>query len=299
MAPLPHHALICEGPASFAASVGPFLRRGLDEGGRVMAIVPPERIELLRDEVDPTELATIDPSQHPASITAALIDHVGAGDARWHVVGDWMSGARGPAEIADRLRREAAGDRIFGRFPVSMLCVYDAAVLPDEVIDAARRTHPLLWTSEGPEPSLDHVAAEAFAASGGAVQPPLGAPGLRLEGARDLLDARRLVMTEALGTGIPAERAGDLLVAVVEVLTNALEHGRAPAHLYTYRENGSWVCHVHDSGLGVGDPFVGYVPPAPDAGCGYGMWIARRFADAVEIAGDESGTHVRVIATLG
>ena len=88
------------------------------------------------------------------------------------------------------------------------------------------------------------------------------------------------------------------MLAVTEVLTNALTHGQPPRRLHLYDGGATWVCHVHDSGAGPGDPFAGFAPPAVPSDHGYGLWLARQLCDAVDVGVDATGTHVRLHARL-
>jgi anti-sigma regulatory factor (Ser/Thr protein kinase) len=86
-----------------------------------------------------------------------------------------------------------------------------------------------------------------------------------------------------------AERAGDLVLALDEVVANAQEHGRAPVAVRAWND-GRLVVEVRD----VGEGFDRAHPPTPLGPRGRGLWIARQLADHVEITVDPNGTMVRL-----
>jgi anti-sigma regulatory factor (Ser/Thr protein kinase) len=102
-------------------------------------------------------------------------------------------------------------------------------------------------------------------------------------GLADLSRLRRLVVEAALGAELPRERADRLAVAVNEIATNALVHGRPPATLRIRRERDRLVCEVSDRGAGIKDALAGRLRPSPDALGGRGLWLARQLCDEVEI----------------
>jgi anti-sigma regulatory factor (Ser/Thr protein kinase) len=111
----------------------------------------------------------------------------------------------------------------------------------------------------------------------------------------DLPALRRLVASMALAAGLTRSRADDMVLAVNEIATNALVHGRPPATLQIWSGDGELVCEVSDEGDGFEDVLAGQLPPAIDAASGRGLWITRMLCDAVEIR-NGSGCTVSVRA---
>ena len=103
-------------------------------------------------------------------------------------------------------------------------------------------------------------------------------------------------MAAALETqDLPAGRAEEFLLAVGEVVANALRHGHGCAQLALWHANDGVICEVHDDGPGVDDPFAGYLPPGSDqAARGMGLWIARQVSDTLAIRSGPDGTTVRL-----
>jgi anti-sigma regulatory factor (Ser/Thr protein kinase) len=102
-------------------------------------------------------------------------------------------------------------------------------------------------------------------------------------GLADLPRMRRLVVATAVDADLPRERAEELALAVNEIATNAIVHGRPPTTLRIWRQNDEIVCEVADAGAGIKDPLTAHLRPPADAVAGRGLWLARQLCDAVEI----------------
>jgi len=104
---------------------------------------------------------------------------------------------------------------------------------------------------------------------------------------------RRAIREMAVRHGF-ADRAGDLALALDELIANAQEHGRPPIGVAAWAD-GRVVVEVSDAGGGF-DPHRVWSthPPAPLGRRGRGLWIARQLADVVTIRSDEGGTTVRL-----
>lgn len=90
------------------------------------------------------------------------------------------------------------------------------------------------------------------------------------------------------------ERAGDLVLALDEIVANAQEHGRAPVAVRAWTD-GRLVIEVTDVGNGFdrGEVWSTH-PPTPFGPRGRGLWIARQLADLVNVTVDADGTRVRL-----
>ncbi|GAA1774142.1 hypothetical protein GCM10009795_020280 [Nocardioides hankookensis] len=183
---------------------------------------------------------------------------------------------------------------LFADTPVDVLCPYDAT-LPADLLEIGHDTHDAtlgtgpvahsLW-AEDPMGLLTELAkVEA---------PPRGATTLDCSSPSEVAHARRLVHARGAAAGLGPELVDDVALAVTEVLTNALRHGRPPARLHVYDDGPTWVCHVHGSGRGLADPLAGMLPPSEPADHGYGLWLARQLCTAVDVGTDATGTHVRL-----
>jgi serine/threonine-protein kinase RsbW len=109
---------------------------------------------------------------------------------------------------------------------------------------------------------------------------------------------RHAVASAARTAGLSGDRLDDFVVAVNELLTNAVRHGGGTGHVSVWREPDTVVCEVRDRGPGIPAEWTGRRPrPAPDQPGGWGLWLAGRLTDSVELIID-GGTTVRISSRL-
>jgi serine/threonine-protein kinase RsbW len=113
----------------------------------------------------------------------------------------------------------------------------------------------------------------------------------------DLSTVRRAVESAAVGAGLSAARVGEMVLAVNEVATNAVIHGRPPARLRVWKGDGEIVFEVSDAGDGIADALAGHLRPPMRSLSGRGLWLTRLLADGVEVRNGE-GCTVAVHATV-
>lgn len=106
---------------------------------------------------------------------------------------------------------------------------------------------------------------------------------------------RHAVASSAASGGLAGERLDDFVVAVNELLTNAVRHGGGMGRVAIWQTSGSVVCEVSDTGTGLGTPRPPHParPPADQPG-GWGLWLAEELTDTFELDTGGGGTKVRV-----
>jgi len=114
------------------------------------------------------------------------------------------------------------------------------------------------------------------------------------------ITALRHVVASRVGTaGLSGERLDDFVVAVNELLTNAVRHGGGLGRVALWRQNDDLVCEVSDSGEGLAEPRPpGHVRPAADQPGGWGLWLAQELTDSFQLTTGIGGTTVRVASRL-
>jgi serine/threonine-protein kinase RsbW len=89
----------------------------------------------------------------------------------------------------------------------------------------------------------------------------------------------------------------DFLVAVNEVMTNAVRHGGGAGRLRLWRD-GVILCEVIDQGQGFNPrPHLQH-RPQPSATGGMGLWLARQTSHDLDIQSSPSGTTIKVSGLL-
>lgn len=102
----------------------------------------------------------------------------------------------------------------------------------------------------------------------------------------------------ARAVGLAGERLDDFVLAVNELITNAVRHGGGQGWLRLWQELGTVHCEVSDVGPGISPAQLREQPrPAPDSLGGWGLWLTRRLSDEMVIDTGPAGTTVRISAT--
>ena len=106
---------------------------------------------------------------------------------------------------------------------------------------------------------------------------------------------RHAVASGAASGGLAGDRLDDFVVAVNELLTNAVRHGGGMGRVSIWQSGSSVVCEVTDTGTGLDAPRPQHPqrPPADQPG-GWGLWLAEELTDSFELSTGRGGTTVRV-----
>ena len=302
-AQLEHDAFLYGSDEQLVTAMVPFLQEGLTRGDAAAAVTTPGNLALLRDRlgadahVSYVEAADwyVRPAAAIAQFDAAIRELIDGGAPHLRVVGELPFGSTA-GEHASWNRYEAIVNEAFKRAPLWVVCLYDTRALPEQLIEAARRTHPTLFEARRRRQSADYV--EPAVLLGQIPEPSVpvaGPPRLQLRIDGDPRGWRHSLAGAVEAEALPRGRAEEFLIAVGEVVANALGHGHGLAELTLWSTNDGVVCAVHDDGPGVDDPFAGYLPPGnDDAAQGMGLWIARQLSDSLAIQSGADGTTVRL-----
>ena len=304
-----HRALVYRDAGRFVDAVGAFVRDGLARDDRVLVALTPAKLEWLRDDLG-ADAAAVDLAdegklyeRHGPMLSAVLAYlelHGAPGQGRVRVVAEQALGLRDTADVRAYMRYEAASNVAYRRFDAAVLCPYDARSLPDAIVEDALRTHPEVVEDGCVRPSERYVDPRSFVRERAVARAvPAGVCPIALEVPDDVGGARALVRVNAGAAGVPRDAIEDLELAVSEVATNALVHGRGPRLVWCYVDDGELVCMVRDAGPGPADPLTGYLPPDDRRLHGRGLWLAHQLCDTVEIAGDGAGTGVYLSVKVG
>jgi anti-sigma regulatory factor (Ser/Thr protein kinase) len=300
-----HDALLYDSTDELTAVATPFLLDGLALGDAAVIAVGPQTAGPLREAVgdDPRVLVlerhALYRPRTPSAITTFRrlgAEHAAPG-RRVRVVGEVEFGTT----VADRhewQRYEAVINRAFAAVPLWGLCVFDTQRLPEPVLDTARDTHPQLRTTAGRFPNPDYVDPGEYLRSLPVPAEPLetAPPALAAVDVTDFIGLRHAVRERLATVDGPRDLIEDFLLAVDEMASNAVRHGRPPVAMRLWTVPGTLVCTISDSGRSWDEPFAGYGPAHGEdlSHGGMGLWLARQLCDHVAIRRDAHGTSVRL-----
>jgi anti-sigma regulatory factor (Ser/Thr protein kinase) len=87
----------------------------------------------------------------------------------------------------------------------------------------------------------------------------------------------------------------DFVVAVNEVVNNAVTHGRPPVEMRLWVTDEEWTCHVIDRGEGFHDPLAGYPAAAQSSlDSPLGLVLVRQLCDELAMRRTREGFVVRL-----
>jgi anti-sigma regulatory factor (Ser/Thr protein kinase) len=295
-----HSVLVYDSDDEMVGVVAPYLEAGLAAGEPTLAVLTGLNWAILRDALGPVadRVAYTDcdsfytrPIAALAAYDAALRGHAAAGDPPMRVVGElpW-----GPTEREWRewMGYEALLNASLSHHEATVLCSYDARVLPDHLVDTALRTHPR--TNDGELHANDRYESPKDVLRSLAMPPVdiIVPPALDLTG--DVGVFREQLAAALAAAGVPEHRALDMLLAATELFTNAWTHAGGPTALAAGRTHGWFVFEVSDEGPGLDDPLAGYVPPGRAPGAAAGLWVARQLVSRLELIQGEPGLTARL-----
>lgn len=297
-----HGALFYDGEDEFVEGTASFLREGVRAGEPALVVVEAHKIDRLRSALDGDAdgvrfLDMQQVGQNPARIIPLWRDFVDANVGphnRARGIGEPIWAARSASELTECQRHESLLNLAFdGGHGWDLLCPYDAASLCDDVLEEARRSHPILADGLGRRPSDSYDADAAKDPFFGELPQPAGPTESLRYGAGDLADVRGFVERYARGAGLASQQVGDLVLAVSELATNSVRHATGTGRVRLWTEGRKLLCEVSDRGL-IDEPLAGRVMPPPDALGGRGIWIVNQLCDLVQVRSSDRGTTIRL-----
>jgi anti-sigma regulatory factor (Ser/Thr protein kinase) len=117
-------------------------------------------------------------------------------------------------------------------------------------------------------------------------------------GATDAPRLRLGVEACAIQAGLAEPHLSEFLLAVHEVVDNAIRHGGGGGHLRLQRRGGVLRCQVRDAGPGFGAKAIPPQQPDIDAETGRGLWLAHQLAEQVTITSGSEGSVVSLTIAL-
>jgi anti-sigma regulatory factor (Ser/Thr protein kinase) len=310
-----HDAFLYDDDEHLARVAAPFVRAGLAAGEAVVLAAAPRVAGMLHDAVGAHPLLhvlerhDVYRARTPTAITTfrrLAEQYAGDGVPRVRVVGEVDFGLT-QRDWLEWQRYESVINEALADWPLWGLCVFDAQRLPQPLLDSAMATHPTLVGPDGRAPNPGFVDPATYVRGLPVPEEPLEAtpPRLTAPDVSDFVGLRRAVATELARTRAGGDLVEDFLLAVDEMVSNAIRHGRPPVGLRLWTAEDRVVCTISDGGPGWDDPFAGYGPAHGDdlSRGGMGLWLARQLCDHVDISGGhglpgEAGVSVRLTVRL-
>jgi anti-sigma regulatory factor (Ser/Thr protein kinase) len=298
-----HEALFYAGEGEFLARTVPFIEEGAARDEPVLVVVSAPKIDALRhalngagDLVQFADMADI--GRNPARIIPAWRDFVDdnrAGGRKLRGIGEPITADRSEAALAECHRHESLLNLAFAEGSEWwLLCPYDTATLPADVVDEARRTHPFLCEGgrHHSSPSARDLDAISAPFDEPLTDPPADAPEFVFD-LGGLAGLRMLVRHVGAEAGLSETRTADLVLATDEVASNSIRHGGGTGVLRLWVDGRAVICDIRDAGRLRG-PLVGRCRPAPDQIGGRGMWLVNQLCELVQVRSSMAGTIVRL-----
>ncbi len=298
-----HRALFYRDSDEYVGGILDFIGPGLERDEPVAIAVPAPKLTLLRAELgtraDAIELLDMfELGRNPGRIIPAVLGMIGRhADKPLRYVGEPIWPGRSLEEIREATRHEALINLAWPDADISVLCPYDADGLDDQVLADAEHTHPGLVRDRRLEPSsaYDHGAVPD-----GCEQPLGGPPPSALERPFEIGDLGQLrawVGGLAAASGLDADHAGKLVIAINELTTNTVKHADTHGVLRFWQTAGQLIFQIEDAGH-IADPLAGRRHQITGTG-GLGLWMVNQLCDLVEVRTSAAGTTIRVHSSCG
>jgi anti-sigma regulatory factor (Ser/Thr protein kinase) len=291
--------LLYHGVTEFIDVVNEFVLEGLAAGIPVMVAVPGKKSDLLHATLKMEGAHFVDMAElgrNPARIIPAIHEfHGDCGRGPIRFVGESIWLGRNVVEIGEALRHEALINLAFAGCPVTVLCPYDADVLPQYVVEEAWRVHPVMIEGGLARPSGAYADPEAVYADAAwpLEEAPADAEVQEFRTDMDLTGMRSLVQEFGWAANLSVDRVEDLVLAVSEVASNSVQHGGGAGSLTMWCDDRPAVfAEIRDRG-DITDPLVGRYPPGPGLEV-KGLWLVNQLCDLVQMRSGSAGTRIRL-----
>ncbi|SCG80453.1 Anti-sigma regulatory factor (Ser/Thr protein kinase) [Micromonospora echinaurantiaca] len=109
-------------------------------------------------------------------------------------------------------------------------------------------------------------------------------------------EVRHALVRHVAAAGLAGDDAEDFVLAVHELVTNAVRHGGGAGRVELLRQADVLVCEVHDHGTGTDADAVRL--PAADVPGGRGLWLARELTGGLMLTRRPDGLTATVSVCL-
>lgn len=295
-----HAAWFYRTPAEYLAMIEDFIAAGLVSGDPVLAAVPAGRLPADWSPPSGPDVTVVDMAEsgrNPARIIPLLHEFCLRYPGRpVRYLGEPAYPERSAAALQEAGRHEALINLAFASADISILCSYDARMLPQSVLSDARCTHPVLLQRGTDTVSPDYLDPADYLVT---MDKPLLAPtdADSLEYQRDLRPVRAMIAAVGQRSGLSPQRCADLVIAASEVAANTLRHAGGSGVVRIWSAAAEVLCQLEDGGY-IANPLAGHWRPPDDMTGGQGLWLVNQVCDLAEISTSKLGTTIRLHMSL-
>jgi MEDS: MEthanogen/methylotroph, DcmR Sensory domain len=302
--PFRHQALLYAGEEDFVARTSAFIRDGLAGLEPTMVVVAPRKIDLLREELggDRDDVYFADMStvgRNPARIIPAwqtFVERNAAPGVTVRGIGEPIVPERQPGELFECQRHESLLNVAFAETESFWLvCPYDVESLPAEVIEEARRSHPVVAHRDWYERSAGYDPAGPAAAPLPA--PPAEARTLEFD-ASNAAAVPALVADYLTAAELSPSRRIDFVVAVGEIAGDSVAYGGGEGVVRLWSDTDGIVCEISDR-RELTDPLADRQVRTGSQPQSRGLWVANQLCDLVQIRSHPPETVMRLHIATG
>jgi serine/threonine-protein kinase RsbW len=112
----------------------------------------------------------------------------------------------------------------------------------------------------------------------------------------EVVTVRHQVREHCMGAGLTGDDLDDFVLAVHELVTNAVRHGGGSGNLDLHLRDDTITCEIRDDGRGT-DMLVPHLP-AGDIPGGRGLWLAHHLTEGLMITAGPGGVSATVTVCL-
>jgi AcrR family transcriptional regulator len=294
---LVHEALVYSSDEEFLERVVPFLQDGLAASHPTSVVLTPNNGALLRKALgqDAQRISFADASatyRRPAAAFAGYHRHLETELSRpdverVRVIAEIPLGLTSE-EYAEWMRYESMFNRGFAGYPLWVVCGYDTRARPEQIVDDALRTHPIVSISGNRDTNAGYIETDEFVGRPVRREPERADGGgnplsrLTVTKERDLDQVDRVVAAAARAAGLAPSIVDDVTLAAAELARDALRDGDGKASVQVTRDGALWHCDVTEG-------------ESTESTSGeFGLSIARLISERVELSSGAGAQTVRM-----
>jgi anti-sigma regulatory factor (Ser/Thr protein kinase) len=293
-----HEALMYRDEAEFDAAMHAFLQEAASAGEPVMVALPGPHLrharETLGDAMTDAQLEDVAKvGRNPGRLLSMIEEWVASHDGHARVVCEVVWPGRSHAEAIEALRQEALVNLALAGSDATIMSPFDAQHLDADILAGVEMTHPTVV--EGGLRRAGSAYTDSVSAALGELWPLEDPTGPVSEHPLDgsLIELRRAIADDPALRSLSPERRSDLVFAINEAATNAMQHGGATCMTRIWHDGDVVVTEV-SSHSGIADVLAGRRRPPADALDGRGLWLINQLCDLVELRSGLSGTTLRM-----